>query len=96
MLPVGIMMSIGFVLYAVIFLSQCHCHPVWHVHQAFFVLIINEANILLWQTVVTLIWSTTATMRCPSGVRQLTRAIVRTIACCARYIVMIVMIVVRP
>ena len=67
-LPVGIMMSIGFVLCAVIFLSQCHCHPVRHVHQAFFVLIINEVNILLWQTVVTFIWSTTATMRCPSGV----------------------------
>ena len=46
-----------------------------------FVLMINEANILLWQTVVvTFIWSTTATMRRPYGVRQLTRAIVRTIA----------------
>ena len=79
-LPVGIMMSSGFVLCAVIFISQCHCHPVRHVHQAFFVLIINEANILLWNTVVTLIWSTTATMRCPYGVRQLTCAIVRMIA----------------
>ena len=85
-----------FVLCAVFFLSQCHCHPVRHVHQAFFVLMINEANILLWHTVVTLNWSTTATMRCSSGVRQLTRAIVWTIACCARCIVMIVMIVVRP
>ena len=46
-----------------------------------FVLMINEANILFWQTVVTLNWSTTATtMRCPYGVRQLTHAIVRTIA----------------
>ena len=29
-LPVGIMMSSGLVLWAVIFLSQCHCHPVRH------------------------------------------------------------------
>ena len=79
-LRVGIMMSSGFVLCAVIFLSQCHCRPVRHVHQAFFVLMINEANIILWQTVVTLIWSTTATMGCPYGVRQLTRAIVRMVS----------------
>ena len=58
-----------------------------------FVLMINEANILLWQTVVTLIWSTTATMRRPL------KAIDSWYCsddCCARYIVMIVMIVVRP
>ena len=36
MLPVGIMMSSGFFLCAVIFLSQCHCHSVRHVHLALF------------------------------------------------------------
>ena len=61
-----------------------------------FVLMFNEANILLWQIVVTLIWSTMATIRCPYGVRQLTRAIVQTIVVRGTVHVMIVMIVVKP
>ena len=58
-----------------------------------FVLVINEANILLWQTVVTLIWSSTATMRRP--LKEIDSCYCSD-DCCVWYIVMIVMIVVRP